>query len=118
MEKKFCHIEIPCKNLKEAKEFYESVFDWEVTIETGMPGYAFFKTGGTGVGGGFEETNKVARGEITLHIETDDIPKTLEKITKAGGKVVKEKTEIGQDFGFYALFEDNSGNHLGIWSQK
>jgi len=42
----------------------------------------------------------------------------LEKITKAGGKVTKEKTEIGNDFGFYALFEDNSGNLLGIWSQK
>ena len=55
---------------------------------------------------------------IILHIETDDIPKTLAKIKKAGGKVTKEKTDIGNDFGFYALFEDNSGNLLGIWSQK
>ncbi|MCE7746504.1 MAG: VOC family protein, partial [Candidatus Heimdallarchaeota archaeon] len=38
--------------------------------------------------------------------------------TKNGGKVIQEKTEIGNDFGFFALFEDNSGNILGLWSQK
>ena len=118
LEHKFCHIEIPVTDIDKAKEFYESVFNWEVQLQTGYPGYAFFKTGESGVGGAFGKKDTTGKDGIILHIETDDIPKTLTKIKKAGGKVTKEKTDIGNDFGFYALFEDNSGNLLGIWSQK
>ena len=53
-----------------------------------------------------------------MNIQVEDIPKTLEEITKYGGKIIQEKTEIGNDYGFYAVFEDNSGNILGVWSQK
>jgi len=118
LEKKIVHIEIPIKKLERAKKFYESVFDWKVELETGMPGYAFFKSGETGVEGGFEVREKVAKGEIMLHIQTDDIHKTLKNIAKFGGKTIKEKTDIGNDFGFYAIFEDSEGNHMGIWSEK
>jgi len=118
LEHKFCHIEIPVKDIDKAKEFYESVFNWEIQTETGYPSYAFFKTGEEGVSGAFDKKEAAVKDGIILHIETDDILKTLEKITKAGGKTIKEKTEIGNNYGFYALFEDNSGNVLGIWSQK
>ena len=101
-----------------AKEFYESVFKWEIQVDTGMLDYAFFKSGDEGVGGAFQKSDKIAKGEINLNIEVEDIPKTLEKITKNGGKIIQEKTEIGNDYGFYAVFEDNSENILGIWSQK
>ncbi len=118
LEKKFVHIEIPIRNIKSAKKFYETIFSWEVTTETGMPGYYFFKTGETGVGGAFFESEKVAKGEIMLHIQTDDINATLETIVDLGGKIIREKTDIGSDFGFYAVFEDCCGNQLGLWSKK
>ena len=113
------HIEIPVKNLQSAKEFYEKIFDWKIEIIPGFDDYAFFTTSETGVGGAFERSDtKVAKGEIMLHIETENIPNTLETIVKAGGKIVKEKTEIGNEFGFYAVFEDIFGNVLGLWSKK
>ena len=118
MENKIVHIEIPCKDVNMAKKSYESVFKWEIQIETGFPDYAFFKTGGEGVGGAFQKSDKISKGEINLNIEVEDIPKALEKITENGGKIIQEKTEIGNDYGFYAVFEDNSGNILGVWSQK
>jgi len=118
MENKIIHIEIPCKDVKKAKKFYESVFKWEIKIETGFPGYAFFKSGEEGVGGALQESEKIAKGEINLNIQVEDIPKALEIISKNGGKTIQEKTEIGNDYGFYAVFEDNSGNILGLWSQK
>ena len=118
MEKKIVHIEIPVKDLQKAKEFYEAVFNWKVEIDTGMPGYGFFTTGEEGVGGAFDQSDKTAKGEIMLHIQTDDIPKTLEKINAKGGKTIREKTEISKEYGFYAIFEDIFGNVLGLWSQK
>ena len=118
MEKKIAHIEIAVKDINKAKEFYEKVFDWEVQTETGYPGYAFFKSGETGVGGAFQELYKTAKGAILLHIQTDDIKATLIKITDHGGKTVKEKTDIGNNYGFYAIFEDCFGNQIGLWSEK
>jgi len=118
LENKIAHIEIPCKDVKMAKEFFESVFKWEIQFDTDFPDFAFFKSGEEGVGGAFQKSDKIAKGEIKLYLLVEDIPKVLEKITKNGGKVIQEKTEIGNDFGFFALFEDNSGNILGLWSQK
>ncbi|NHJ40451.1 MAG: VOC family protein [Asgard group archaeon] len=118
MECKITHIEIPVKNLKKAKEFYEEVFNWEVDIETGFPGYGFFKTGETGVGGAFDESDKKVSGDLLLYIEVEDIPTYSEKIITAGGKITKEKTEIGGEMGFYAIFEDIFGNVFGLWSAK
>lgn len=118
LEKKFVHIEIPVKNLKRAKDFYEKIFSWDVEIETGMPGYAFFNTGETGVGGAFNKSRKVAKGEIMLHIQIEDIDATLKTIVDYGGKIVQEKTDIGNNYGFYAIFEDGCSNQLGLWSEK
>jgi len=51
-------------------------------------------------------------------IECEDIPAKMAQIIAAGGKQVKEKTEIGGDMGFYASFLDVNGNRLSIWSKK
>ena len=118
MECKIAHIEIPVKDVNEAKKFYETIFNWKVQINTGFTDYAFFATGDEGVGGAFTKSDKIAKGEIMLHIQVEDIPKTLEKIVNNKGKIVQEKTEINGSYGFYAIFEDNFGNILGLWSSK
>ena len=118
MENKIVHIEIPCKDIKIAKKFYESVFNWKIQVETGFPDYAMFTTGKEGVGGAFQKADKMSKGEINLNIQVEDIPKALKKIIKNGGKIIQEKTEIRNNYGFYAVFEDNSGNIMCVWSQK
>ncbi|MGC9777654.1 MAG: VOC family protein [Candidatus Heimdallarchaeota archaeon] len=40
MECKIAHIEIPVKDINEAKKFYETIFNWKVQIETGFTDYA------------------------------------------------------------------------------
>jgi len=118
LENTIAHIELPVRDLEQAKEFYESIFTWEVTLVEGMPGLAFFKTGETSVGGAFTKSEKIAKGEIMLYIQVEDIKATLAKIEISGGKITKEKTEIGNSFGFYAEFEDIFGNILGVWANK
>jgi predicted enzyme related to lactoylglutathione lyase len=119
MDNTFAHVEIPVKNLKKAKAFYEAIFKWEVQIDSGFPGYAFFKTGENSLGGAFDESeDKKATGDIMLYVEVEDIPETLEKIKKVGGKVTQEKTDIGGGMGFYAAFEDIFGNVMGLWASK
>ena len=66
----------------------------------------------------FTKMDKIADGEIMINIMVENIPSTLKKIVEHGGSIDKEKTEIGGDMGYYALFRDNSGNLLGLWSEK
>lgn len=112
-----CHIEIPCKDIKRAKGFYSRVFGWSFKDEG--EGYSMFKSP-EGVGGALElrkDRYPQERG-ITLYIEVDDIPEVLKRIKESGGEIVKEKTEISPEFGFFAIFKDTEANILGLWSKK
>ena len=46
-------------------------------------------------------------------LTTKDLDGQLKKLQKAGGKVVSEKTKVG-DMDWYAKFQDTEGNVLGL----
>jgi len=112
---KFCHIEIPAPNLQLAVKFYQDLFGWEIEI---IPdeSYAFYKDGS--VGGAFDPDAIPQQEGVNLVIEVEDIPAKLNEIEAAGGKITKDKTEIGGGYGFYASFLDVNGNRLSIWSKE
>jgi predicted enzyme related to lactoylglutathione lyase len=113
----FCHIELPSKNLKKAKAFYETVFGWKISTWEGSANYLMFETP-EGVGGAFTTEFKLAKtAGILLYIHVESIPKCLTKIIKAGGKTIKPKTKITK-IGFYAIFTDAEGNQLGLFANK
>jgi predicted enzyme related to lactoylglutathione lyase len=113
----FCHIEIPSKDLSKAKAFYEAVFAWKISPWEGMSNYLMFETG-DGVGGGFSTEFELSKtAGIILYILVEDIPATLEKIGKQGGKIILTKTQI-PNVGYYAIFSDAEGNQLGLFSNK
>ncbi len=114
----FAHIELPVDDVSKAKEFYEKVFDWEVTIETGFEDYAFFRESEDGIGGAFQKAEKMLNEEMIIYISTDDIGKTFEKIIAAGGEIIQEKTKISDEYGFYGKFKDSCGNILGLWTRN
>jgi hypothetical protein len=113
------HIEIPAPDLQKIMDFYSKVFKWEVEK---MPDetYAMFRIGDTGTGGGFDTSIKPAGEKVGpgIVIDVENISLKLEEIEKAGGKVIRSKTEIPGGYGFYARFQDNSGNYLQIHSKK
>lgn len=109
------HIEIPSTDLIESREFYSSVFNWKIE-ETGQD-YLTFKTPDD-QNGGFDKSQKPSHNGVLLYIEVGDIEGKLKEIELAGGKRLQEKTKISDEYGFYALFEDPSGNKLGIWAEE
>ena len=107
-----CHIEIPTTDSNASKMFYNTVFSWKMNESD--PNYIQFTTPDD-EGGGFTTTNKPTTDGIVLYIQVEDIERKLEIIEKAGGKIIKGKTGISPEFGFFALFADPCGNQLGIW---
>ena len=53
-----------------------------------------------------------------MYIEAEDIESKLKEIETAGAKIIKGKTGISPEFGFFALFADPSGNTIGLWGKK
>lgn len=111
----FCHIEIPTTDARKSKEFYSKIFGWKI-IE-GMPDYLMFSTPGRD-GGGFTTESRPTADGVVLYIEVADIDGNLREVVEAGGKIVKGKTGLSEQHGYYALFTDPSGNIMGLWSRK
>jgi len=115
---KIVHIEIPAPDLEKAKDFYEKIFGWQIQMMPEMDYALWSPPGEEGVGGGFSKSYPVNKEGILIHIGVDDIDAKLADIEKAGGKIVKPKTKISDEYGFFAEFSDISGNKMALWSKK
>ncbi len=115
----FCHLELKTTDIGKTRLFYETIFGWTFQVFPGFETYAMFQTSG-GLGGGFDagpDAEPPSDEGPILHIEVDDIDAALAKIKEAGGKILAGRTKISDEFGYYALFLDNVGNRLGLWSK-
>lgn len=115
-------IEIPVTDFARAKQFYSAIYDYE------MPEYEMgpIKMGillyeqSVGVGGaicygeGYEPSTKGTKAYLN---GGTDLNTVLSRVTSAGGKVIMEKTSIGEN-GFMALFHDTEGNLVALHSMQ
>lgn len=116
-------FEIPVKNYERAKQFYTTVMNSEIT-DFHMPEqnmkYGMFAhdRDNNGVGGGLIEAegqNPSADGCILYLNGGEDLSIPLGKIESAGGKILIQKTDIGEH-GFMAQFLDTEGNRMALHS--
>lgn len=113
-----CHVELHSRDLTASRRFFEHVFGWTFENVPGFDSYLLFRTPsglGGGIAGDADGDAPSGTGPI-LYLETEDIDRTLEVIANSGGKVLRHKTRISDAFGYEALFLDNAGNRLGLWS--
>jgi uncharacterized protein len=113
-------FEIPAKDFKRACSFYGHILDGEIQPLDYQEGKMGFLPGTDqdNVGGaiiyweGYEPSDK---GTCVYLNGGDDLNKVLNKVEKAGGKVMMAKTDTGGN-GFTALFMDTEGNKVGLHS--
>lgn len=106
------HIELYARDLSESARFYREVFGW-TTSEHDL-GYMFWKDA-AGNSGGFSTAGApVVNPSATFYIKVENIPASLKAIVEHGGVIIREKTPIPGDHGYYALFRDPAGNNVGI----
>jgi predicted enzyme related to lactoylglutathione lyase len=111
------HIEIPCTDLEKVSKFYEAVFGWKTMMVPNMD-YALFEAP-AGINGGYSKQLKITpEPGAMLYMEVEDINATLRKIGDSGGRTITEKTQIGPEYGYMAIFSDVEGNTMGLWSKS
>lgn len=116
-------FEIPTKDLVRAQRFYEEILEISFqSIDLDNVQMRLFPTADpTGVGGALiysEDFYKPSAGDGPLiYLNADpDVQRVLDKVEKAGGKIVIPKTEISPEYGFMAVVNDTEGNRIAFHS--
>ncbi len=111
------YIEFPATDIEATKRFYIQVFGW--TFQDYGPDYTSFHDGR--LAGGFNTGAEPAgsggaktRGPLVV-IYASSLEDTYAKVTKAGGKIVRET--FGFPGGRRFHFSDPNGNELAVWSE-
>ena len=122
---KVVHFEIPVDDRARAKEFYASVFEWDVQ-DTDMGGGSVYTLAGTVAtdekmqpketgainGGLMDRTSDLSVPVITIGV--DSIDDSLKKVEAGGGRTITPRTPI-PNMGAFAYFKDPEGNVMGLW---
>lgn len=127
------HFEMPAKDDKRVREFYESVFGWQITQlgpDTGDFQLAFTtetdtenrmpKKPGAINGGFYKRTRPDEQTKITILV--DDIREVMKKVKAAGGKFLPGGQGGDMDeipgVGLFASFMDTEGNLVSIYEDR
>ena len=117
-------FEIPATNLERAQKFYETIFDTRlIPMDTPNLKMRMFPVEDpmNGIGGsinyaeGFYKPSQTDGPLIYLNANPD-VQRILDRIEKAGGKIVVPKTMISPEYGCMAVFIDSEGNRMALHS--
>jgi predicted enzyme related to lactoylglutathione lyase len=117
------HFEMPAEDKKRMANFYTKVFDWKTQhLGEDMGNYVLATTTdsdekgrpkkpGAINGGFFQKTDDKPAQYPSVVVAVDDIKEHIEKVEKAGGKVLGEPWDI-PGVGLYVSFFDTEGNRV------
>lgn len=116
-------FEIPSTDLDRATKFYEAIFGVSmIVMDMGdikmrmFPLDDMMGVGGAIVDSGGFHKPSATDGPLIYLNGNPDVQKVLDKVEKAGGKIIVPKTEISPEYGFMAVFIDTEGNRIGLHS--
>jgi uncharacterized protein len=123
---KVVHFEITFEDQQRAKDFYGSVFDWDLQ-DSDMGGGMTYTSAITApmdektrspmepgaINGGFTQKGANTPSPV-ITIQVDSIDDSLKKVEANGGSTVQPRTPI-PDMGAFAYFKDSEGNVMGLW---
>jgi predicted enzyme related to lactoylglutathione lyase len=113
--KRVVHFDINADDPARAVEFYEDVFGWKIEKWEGPIDYWLVTTGPDdqpGINGGIMERFSPRESTI-ITINVPSVDAFMEKITRAGGKIIGEKRTI-PGVGILGYCQDTEGNTFGI----
>ena len=119
---KVVHFEIPFDDKNRAMKFYTDAFGWRL-MDMPQMNYVIASTVDVddkqmpkepgAINGGLFQRPKEAPNP-TVYVGVSSIDATIDKVTRAGGRVVTPKTPI-PNMGAFARIADTEGNVIGLF---
>jgi len=116
-------FEIPVKDFERASKFYAAVLGKpleRMEMAGDLMGFLPME-GKDGVGGAIVKGKNCIpsdKGTLVYLNAGDDLNPFVERVEKAGGKILVPRTLIREDIGFFAIFKDSEGNRVAFHSSK
>ncbi len=113
-DRRIDYLELPGGDLDALEAFYSAAFGW--TFTDYGPEYRSFSDGA--LAGGFYRSSLRSTtdgGGVLVVIYGDDLEGALERVTQAGGRIVREIFSFPGGRRFH--FVDPHGNELAVWSE-
>ena len=114
--------EIPVSDFDRAKKFYSEIYDYEMPemmLGPNRMGFLIYDQEGGGIGAAIVKGDGYIPGDQGLKVYLNggvDISLVLNRVEKAGGKIIIPKVLISPELGSFATFEDSEGNQLSLHS--
>ena len=116
-------FEIPTVDLDRAAKFYENIFDVKlIPMDTPNLKMRLFPIEDPmNIGGSLVHNKEFYKPSSTdgplLYLNGNpDVQIVLDRIEKAGGKILVPKTQISPEYGHMAVFLDTEGNRIALHS--
>ena len=113
-------FEIPATEISRAVDFYQDILDIKIEkMDMGEMQIGIFPYEGQMVTGVIlqAEGYKPSADGVTIYLNGgDNLQVILDKVEKAGGKILFPKTLHADGSGYFALFLDSEGNKMGLHS--
>ncbi|MDB5156622.1 MAG: bleomycin resistance protein [Mucilaginibacter sp.] len=115
-------FEIPVTDVPRARRFYETILALQMTeieLDADFIIVLFPVEDGTVAGALCKHQGFYTPGQTgnVLYLNAGpDLQEVLDKVVPAGGKILKAKNHISDNFGFTAYIEDTEGNRVGLHS--
>lgn len=114
-------FKVPTRDLKRAQRFYETILDIAFTsLDPENIQMCFFPLADPlNVGGALVYSGEFHKPSLTdgplLHLNADpDVQIVLDKVEKAGGKIMVPKTQISPEYGYMAVIIGTEGNRIAF----
>ena len=117
-------IEIPVADFDRAKKFYSTIYDYdmpETFVRDVRMGFLLYEQKEHRVGGAIcqgQLYKPSSTGVIPYLNGGSDLSIVLDRVEKAGGKILQPKTFIGEGLGYVAYITDTEGNKIALHSRK
>lgn len=116
-------FEIPATDLNRAQAFYETILGIKMTkLDLANIKMRLFPIDDDqGIGGSICDSGGFHKPSPTdgplLYLNANpDVQHVLDKVEKAGGKILVPKTQITEEFGYMAVINDTEGNRIAFHS--
>ncbi len=122
---KVVHFEIPADDVARAREFYGSIFGWQlqdmasegmdytIVMTTPVDQQTQLPTEPGAINGGMMKRAADTPSPV-ITIDVASIDDALKQVEAGGGSAVRPRTEI-PGMGAFAYFKDTEGNVIGLW---
>ncbi len=112
-------FEVPADDPERSQQFYKKVFGWEFKKMPTERDYWWINTknknGEEGSEGGMRQRG-LPENNILNYFDVKSVARTLNKIEKAGGRVLVQKNAV-PGMGYYAICEDTENNRFALWQE-